>query len=590
MNRKAATVSRRYSVISIICMTACAITLYDARALFAPYLIAFLFAVWCMGQIRDIIPDKRSAKYRLVIAASAVFAIFMTLANHALWMSFDLPDELRTALFVRLLKLLVIAVIASGSYFVARSVLIYTVYDKNALTFQVPETSGRQYLFFVIPFIIIAGVYLVIYFCCYYPGLLSLDSIDQIDQLFTGVYSNHQPFYHTMLVGLFINAGLAIFNNINTAVALYMIVQVLFMAATFSFVIYNMAKLGLPKFAMITAAVWYALMPFHIMYSFTLWKDVYFGSFVTLLIVFYIRIACKIGKPLVNYIGFAVCGPVICLLRSNGMFAYVFVFLAVLLLARADRKLLVIMGITLAGCFVLKHNVLDAVGVTPPDTVESLSIPLQQVGKVIVEGGVMDSEDLALMEKIIDIDALKEEYNPDISDPVKNLIRDYGNESYLTDNMKAYVALYLRTLAHNPMKYVIAWVDSTCGYWNSGYNYWVWYWDIEDNPYGIQRFVASPFMLHVMDGYLWLYYNNRVMQVFLAVGLYVWMVLILLAKNIAAKNICAIIAIVPILAILLSLLISSPVYAEFRYMYALFCSLPVLIAVTCTGRRSGPDR
>ena len=561
-------------------MAACTVTLYGARALFVPYLLAVAFSLYCLYRDTHLQYDRKSSRYRLVIIASFVAAVFITLANHAIWMRPALPDDLRTPLIVRLCKLLLILIIMAGSYAAACAVMIYVVFDSNALMFKKRKSRGREYLFFIIPFIIIASIYLTVYFCCYYPGLLSLDSIDQIDQLFTGKYSNHQPFYHTMIVGLFIRSGLALFSDMNRAVAFYLIFQVVFMAATFAFVVFNMAKLNLPVWAEAAATAWYALMPFHIMYSFTLWKDVFFGAFVTLLIVFFIRIMTGIGNHTVNIIGFSVCGPFMCLIRSNGLFAYVFVFLAVLILLRDKKQLLVIMGLTIVACFVLKHSVLSAVGVTPPDTVESLSIPLQQVARVVVEDGNIEEADMEMIQKIIDIDALKAEYNPDISDPVKNLIRDYGNQSYLTDNMKDYGLVYLRTFIHNPMKYVTSWVDSTCGYWNSGYNYWVWYWDVEDNPFGITRSVSSPAMLAVMDRYLGLYYNNCVMQVFIAVGLFFWILLILLVKSIATGNRTAIVSMVPVFAIWLSLLISSPVYAEFRYMYALFCALPMLIAVT----------
>ena len=35
----------------------------------------------------------------------------------------------------------------------------------------------------------------------------------------------------------------------------------------------------------------------------------------------------------------------------------------------------------------------------------------------------------------------------------------------------------------------------------------------------------------------------------------------------------------PILAIVLSLLVATPVYSEFRYIYAAFCALPMIITI-----------
>ena len=561
-------------------MTASGIMLTDSRALFAPYLIALLFAAFTLYKSREMSFEKRSISYRIVCIVSVIFAALLTLANYSLWMDPKLPD-IRSSLFVRIVKLLYVCVIFSGFFVSCLNILRYVCFNKDAFAIKKSEERQGSFRFFIIPFAIISVIYLTIFVCCYYPGLMSLDSIDQVKQLFTHKYSNHQPFYHTQLLGIFIRPGLSIFGNMNAAVATYSVFQILFMAMTFSFVTYNMALLKMPLWSIVTSTVGYAVMPFHIMFSFTVWKDVYFGAFTTLLIVFFIRIMKDLGKRPLNLALFSISGLVMCLIRSNGLFAYIFVFIAILLLARKEKDIVIAMITVILAAFIFKHPVLNSLNVTQPDTVESLSIPLQQISRTIADDGVMSDEDKAILSNIIDVSSIKDTYDPDISDPVKNAIRDFGNQKYLSDNMGRFAGVYFRGLIRNPMKYVEAWIDSTCGYWNSGYNYWIWYWDVEDNPYDITRNVFSEGMLHAMDEYLWLFYNNRILQVFCAIGLFVWIVIIAFARCTAVSNRTGMIAIVPILAILLSLVISSPVYAEFRYMYALFCALPILLSVTC---------
>ncbi len=582
-------------IINVICILLALITLSQTRALYAPYVLFAIFALYCLmresraAEASEAGIDQASGHRRAIALISVVAAFFITIANYQIWLHPILPD-IRTPMFVRLVKASYVLIIMAGSYCSVRNILTFTASSSYAFgktSGQEPEDdcSKKSTLScFWVPFTVISAIYLLIYCLSYYPGLLSLDSIDQIDQLFTGVYSNHQPFYHTLLIGLFIRPILAVSGNMNTAIAFYVTVQILVVAATFAFVVRTMADLDLPRPAMIVATVWYAIMPFHIMFSFTVWKDVYFGAFVTLLILFFIRLNRNIGNRKINIVGFSLCGPVICLIRSNGLFVYVFVFLAVLLLMRKNRKLWIIMGITIISSLVLKHPVLKASGVVPPDTVESLSIPLQQISRVIADGGNISDDDMAFLDTFMDTGAVADTYNPDISDPVKNMIRDKGFEDALTDNMGTFLAVYVRTFFKNPMTYVVAWVDSTCGYWNSGYNYWVWYWDIEANSHGITPVIISPAVRTAMDQYLWLYYNNPVLQVTLATGMFSWIVLILFARCIFTKNTTGIVAIVPILAIILSLVISAPVYAEFRYMYALFCSLPALFALTTAHR------
>ncbi len=579
--------SKRSYCISLTLMTASAVLLLDSRALFAPYLIALLFAVFSLNRCRKMTFDKKKFSYRTLVVVSAICALLLTLANYAIWAHPILPD-VRSPFFVRLVKLLTLAVLFSGIFASCLNIFRYVCFSSEAfsITKQPAEKKAR---FFLIPFVIILCIYLVIWLCCYYPGLMSLDSIDQVSQLFSGEYSNHQPFYHTMLLGVFMRIGLFMFKNMNAAIATYTVIQILFMAMTFSYVTYNLAVLDMPLWTVIASCAWYALMPFHIMFSFTVWKDVYFGAFTTLLIMFFIRIMKNIGKEWLNLAAFVFSSLMMCLIRSNGLFAYVFVFAAVLLLARKKRKLLFSMIAVIVVSFVLKHSVLAALNVVQPDTVESLSIPLQQVARVVADDGVMSEEDMRILSNIIDVSSIKDTYDPDISDPIKNAIRDLGNQKYLSENMGEFAGLYLRGLVHNPMKYVEAWVDSTCGYWNSGYNYWIWFWDVESNPYGISRVISSEGVLRAMDEYLWLFYNNRLLQVFGAIGLFVWITVIAFARCISDNNRTGIIAIMPIAAILLSLLVSSPVYAEFRYMYALFCALPILLAVTCHQKENEND-
>ena len=89
-------------------MAACTVTLYGARALFVPYLLVVAFSLYCLCKDTRLTYDRRSRSYRLIILASFVAAVFITLANHTIWMRPALPDDLRTPLIVRLCKLLLI--------------------------------------------------------------------------------------------------------------------------------------------------------------------------------------------------------------------------------------------------------------------------------------------------------------------------------------------------------------------------------------------------------------------------------------------------------------------------------------------------
>lgn len=187
----------------------------------------------------------------------------------------------------------------------------------------------------------------------------------------------------------------------------------------------------------------------------------------------------------------------------------------------------------------------------------------------------------------MDRDIVKEVYLPYISDPVKKHVRKVGtlNLIFQTDEWGRLAKLYVKLGLRHPGSYVKAWVDQTCGFWNGGYSYWRWYNDIYENEYGIKKTICSEKIKSFYDNYLWLFENNRMLQIFLCIGFYVWIDFGLCIFSIIRKDKTGILLSVPIIATILSLIISSPVFAEFRYVYAIFCTLPFVIVATFISKR-----
>ncbi len=119
------------------------------------------------------------------------------------------------------------------------------------------------------------------------------------------------------------------------------------------------------------------------------------------------------------------------------------------------------------------------------------------------------------------------------------------------------------------------------GYWNGGYSYWRWAdWVEGKEDLGLERTVYAKNMKKCVDEYFWLFSENLFLQIFLCIGFHVWIVLILFFFCIVRKDKEGLFLTVPLIAILITLLISTPVYSEFRYVYAIFCCLPFLICST----------
>ncbi len=571
---------QRTFIAQLVLIIMCAMMLTQTDSYYAPYLLAAVFSLFCLGRNRRVSSPLSGRSLYLTMLLSAFCAMMILFANHRIWVHPAMPDE-RSALFYRAYKLFIILVIFLGSTFSILNILTFIIYTRSEhpLPERVQESS-HPFLYFVIPFVSMAAVYGAVYACCYYPAIMSVDAIDQTAQILSGVYSNHHPLCHTLLIKLFFDPVYGLTGDINRAVSSYIIFQILFMSATFAFLIRTMYDLKAPRYCMVTAGIYYAVMPFHIMFSFTIWKDVIFGAFVTLFVIFFVRLLKNIGHKALNITGFTVCSAAFCLFRSNGLFAYVIVAICVFFIFRERRKLIIIMLASIVCAFVVKHTVFPMFSVTSPDTVEMLSIPLQQVTRVFVDNGNVSSEDAALISNIINIDEAVKAYDPGISDPIKNMIRDFGNQQFIGRNNGAFIGMYLRTLIHNPLSYILAWVDQTKGYWNSGYKYMLWYWEVEGNSFGIVRTIGSERINTAMGEYLWLFYNDPCIRIFVSIGFSVWILLLAFFRAAVGKNRDALITTIPTIAIILSLLVSTPAYSEFRYVYSLYCLIPLIAVMT----------
>lgn len=434
---------------------------------------------------------------------------------------------------------------------------------------------------FLLLMVPLVTVDILLLFLCEYPVNLSPDGLDQIKQILTGVYSNHHPFYHTVIIGFFMKMGYALFGDINAAVAVYSVFQVLLMAGCFGFAMVTLYQAGIPFKYIIACILFYTFMPFHIVYSFTMWKDVMFGGFVLLFITAIFRLLTlpDNDRPKVfDYAMFVFGSFGVCLLRSNGWFVYVLTAVAfALLFWKKYKKLCFGFLIMITVSFMLKHPVLAMLKVSQPDVLESISIPIQQVARVVVECNDLTADQEALLDQIVEVNEVSETYINYISDPLKALIRQKGNQDYLLEHRGEFIKFYIELGLKHPKQYFYAWIDQTRGFWNGGYNYWKWTRGIINNDYGISKSVNLESARKCFSRYLSLYEKSNVLVLFISIGFYVWIVGIMCYISLIRRDRVSFFLTLPVLSVILSLSVATPVYSEFRYAYAVFCTIPFLL-------------
>ena len=219
---------------------------------------------------------------------------------------------------------------------------------------------------------------------------------------------------------------------------------------------------------------------------------------------------------------------------------------------------------------------LDSLNVVQPDTAESLSIPLQQIGRYVKDGGTLSDSERAYLNTIMDVDRIANEYEDWISDPMKNLVRDAGGNSVIEEDRAEFIKTWISLGMKSPELYMDAWVDMTRAYYNSSYsNGSIYYIGVIKNDLGIDTNVRSEELKNIVVK------CDSIMQgkAITGMGLCLWILVILITFSLMNHD-YGFIENTVFVAIVLTLLIATPVGNSFRYEYPIFVGLPFVLVDT----------
>lgn len=433
------------------------------------------------------------------------------------------------------------------------------------------------------------------YFLYEYPGVMTPDSINQYAQVI-GAYalSNHHSVVHTALIGMFYNIGLSITGDAHTGLALYTIAQMIFMALAAGYVVRTLQKADVRMPVLLIAIGFYALMPYNGAYAVTIWKDIPFAGCMTIFCAALMRFmlrgsftaSCdaipklRISEYFTLLIPYILSGTLLCLLRTNGW--YVFVVSAPLILIAYRKWLKVMLPVHLTILvFVLfvKYPVMHVYEIPQADFVESLSIPVQQIARVIANGESITENEAAYIYQLMDLEQIPAVYQPDCSDNIKNLIRQKGS-SVLEADKGAFFKTWLSIGIEHPKAYFDAYVAQTNGYWYPDVTYEVGLADgIYPNEFGLswQPVIRGNIIIKIKELLFKLPEMIPLYGLLWSMGFLLWMLILTAALSLRMGKPASALVCLPVLLLMLTLCIATPVATEFRYAYAAFYALPLLI-------------
>ena len=509
-----------------------------------------------------------SKKQWILWLFSGWFSLAVVLANFALFEPLSVLQNLFDGLCC-----------FAGGLCVGKAVLTYLL-DRLPLAIENPDRNLAGRIFLLV-FGIITLIDLMYLFFGIYPGILTTDSVTTIRQLMGDeAYNNTMPFWHTLTVQPFVKLGLAVFGNMNAAVACFHVAQILFMAGCFAFVIMTLYQIGAPLWFVVGAFCVYAFQPHNIVYAVTLWKDIPFAGATALFITSLYRLLKDVGNKKENYAVFLLGALGFSLWRTNGWYAFlVTVMVMVFLLGRKNKRLLILMTAVLMLCWVLLNPVLVLLGVSETNLVEAFAVPMQQVARVIWEGRELTPEEAGLLGEIFWLDKIPQLYDPLTVDPIKFETFRYDQVEHIRANAGEYLGLYLSLGLKYPGDYLKAWIEETKGYWNGGYFFWIYTLQMGSNPYGIETAV-EPNLIGRLFAAMFRYLEKPAfLQILTSIGLHVWALVSCTLVNILKKKEEFLLSI-PLLVLIFGLWLGTPVYSEFRYAYPMFVAMPLILAVT----------
>ena len=371
----------------------------------------------------------------------------------------------------------------------------------------------------------------------------------------------------------------SLFNSITAGIALYSIAQMIFTALTFSYVISFLYKEKIGTKARIIVFAFFALYPPFATYAISMWKDVPFGLCMIYFViqVYYIfKDKMYLDKKLniLKIIGISIS---VILFRNNGVYVVMLSFISFIIFNRKYwKKLSLITGCLVVFYVLLKGPIFSVLNITDGPVREALSVPIQQISRTYkYKHDELSDEEKEQIHTWIQNEDIENNYYDLISDNMKDT---FNNEKFKSDKV-GFVKIWFDLFKKYPKTYFESYLIGSMGYWYPEVGNWVipdWF-DYDAN--NTLRYNKKPLVKIRLIDLMVSGVNKRKTSIFTLlfnIGFFFWILVTLFGYVIYNKKYKLLNVFVPLLVLWLTTT-ASPVWCEFRYIYALFTVMPVLL-------------
>lgn len=302
-------------------------------------------------------------------------------------------------------------------------------------------------------------------FLAVYPGFFVYDAQDEYLQVATRTFTTHHPLVHVLLLGGIICAVHKITESYNLGIACYILVQMLFTAGCFTYLLSYLRRKGASAFFRLLAMLYFAFFPVIVMFTLCSAKDTIFTAALLLLLISMLEMGVSGEQFFCSKKGrilFFASAVTMLLFRNNGVYAFLLVLPALFVFHKKNLRKAVLLVIAALLAWLLVNTSLTAVlHAQHKESQEVLTVPIQQLARTYrYHRDAFTKEELATLYEVLPEDAL-EHYNPKLSDPVKC---HFQNDAFTADSHK-YASLWLKIGLKKPLTYLNAWLVNSYGFW-----------------------------------------------------------------------------------------------------------------------------
>ena len=300
-------------------------------------------------------------------------------------------------------------------------------------------------------------------FLAAWPGIYVIDNVFQMKWFLEGQISAHHPVIHTYLLGWILKSGKAIFGSYEVGFGIFCLMQMLFLSAVLSYTMKKLEQFVSVRFRII-CILFFAFIPYHPISSFTATKDTIFAGFFLLVVLKTFLFVCRPEEFFLsnrNMILYVLLVFLMCAFRNTGIYIFVFSLPACLIICRKYwKKMLAVGGSCILLWGVYTGPVYGALHITEGNSAEMLSVPMQQLARVMTDnsGKLTEEEKKSIRMYIPDY----ENYVSRVADPVKDTFRG----DLFDKDPASFIKLWLQVGTKYPITYAEAFLLENIGFWN----------------------------------------------------------------------------------------------------------------------------